>query len=178
VSKNAIVIAILLLASAARWSAGQASTTPPAPVIPAAAPNDSACSYRSCALSIAPRWDGLAVVRGVEGRRIANLHFFWPRDITDDLRGGDTTAVGTDSVTFHAQRAVTLRRAGAGFTDLGGLALAVAVSRAVRDGHVSHRDQAVAGAALGALVVSVPLQFAADGELSRAVWWHNVRFAR
>jgi len=24
--------------------------------------------------------------------------------------------------------------------------------------------------------VSVPLQFAADGALSRAVWWHNLRY--
>jgi hypothetical protein len=30
---------------------------------------------------------------------------------------------------------------------------------------------------LGALFISVPLQFAADGALSKAVWWHNVRYA-
>jgi hypothetical protein len=30
------------------------------------------------------------------------------------------------------------------------------------------------GAALG---VSVPFQFAADGYLSRAIWWYNRRFA-
>jgi hypothetical protein len=40
----------------------------------------------------------------------------------------------------------------------------------------SDRVIAVIGAA--SLGVSVPLQFAADGALSRAVWWHNVRYAR
>lgn len=169
--------ALLLLLGAAL--ASRAAGQQPAPVITAGTlPNDSACSYRSCALSIAPRWDGLAVVRGAEARRIANLHFFWPCDITGELRGADSAAAGVDSVVFHAQRAVALRRAGAGFTDLGALTLAIAIARSLRDGHVGRRDQVLAGAALGAVVVSVPLQFAADGELSRAVWWHNIRFAR
>ena len=78
----------------------------PAPVSP---PNDSATAYRSAALSIAPRWDGLAVVRGANRETVANLHFFWPRDITAELRGTDTTAVGLDSLTHHVQRAVVLR---------------------------------------------------------------------
>ena len=145
---------------------------------PAAAPNDSAMTYRSAALSIAPRWDGLAVVRGANRQRVANLHFFWPRDITSELRGTDTTAIGLDSLTRHAQRAVALRTAGAGFTDLGMLTMAVAIVRSLRDGRFATRDQQLAAAAVGALVVSVPLQFAADGELSRAVWWPTIRFAR
>jgi hypothetical protein len=118
------------------------------------------------------------VVRGTASRRVANLHFFWPRDITTALRGRDTSAFGADSAAAHAQRAVALRQVGAGFTDLGVLTIGVAILRALGSGHVSHRDQTVAAAGLGALIISVPLQFAADGELSRAVWWHNLRFAR
>jgi hypothetical protein len=114
----------------------------------------------------------------VSGQRLTTLHFFWPRDITAELRGADSTAAGADSAAAHATRAVTLRRAGAGFTDLGLLTFGVAIARSVRDGRFTERNQVLAGAALGAVVVSIPLQFAADGELSRAVWWHNVRFAR
>jgi hypothetical protein len=28
------------------------------------------------------------------------------------------------------------------------------------------------------LMLSIPLQFAADGALSRAVWWHNRRYSK
>jgi hypothetical protein len=170
----AIIVNSLVTVLSLRAGAQVALPTPAA----AAAPNDSACSYRSCALSIAPRWDGLAVVRGTAREHVANLHFFWPRDITPELRGTDTLAVGADSVVAHVERAVLLRRAGAGFTDLGAVVLGVTVIRALRDGRLATRDQVLAGAAMGALVISVPLQFGADGELSRAVWWHNVRFAR
>jgi hypothetical protein len=165
----------VLTAAAPRLVSAQQATVPAAPTTP---PNDSSITYRSAALSIAPRWDGLAVVRGANRGTVANLHFFWPRDITAELRGTDTTAIGLDSLTRHVQRAVALRRAGAGFTDLGVLTMAVAVIRSLRDGRFATRDQQLAAAAVGALVVSVPLQFAADGELSRAVWWHNLRFAR
>jgi hypothetical protein len=170
---------VLLLLIAVGRVAGSQQTTPPVPATQQAAPavhNDSACAYRSCALNIKPAWDGLAVVRPT-GQRVATLHFFWPRDITEDLRG-DSTAVGADSVVVHAERALVLRQAGAGFTDVGIVTFAVAVLRSLRDGRLSERDQILAGAGLGAIIVSVPLQFAADGELSRAVWWHNVRFAR
>jgi hypothetical protein len=170
-----LLIPLVFGAALPRALAAQ-QTAAPAPA--ATAPNDSAATYRSAALSIAPRWDGLAVVRGANRQMVANLHFFWPRDITPELRGTDTTAIGLDSLTRHAQRAVALRRAGAGFTDLGVLTMTVAVVRSLRAGRFATRDQQLAAAAVGALVVSVPLQFAADGELSRAVWWHNIRFAR
>ena len=170
-----ILSAALFAAAAPRRATAQQAgvPTPPAPL-----PNDSATTYRGAAFSIAPRWDGLAVVRGARRETVANLHFFWPRDITPQLRGSDTTAIGLDSLTRHVQRAVALRRAGAGFTDLGVVTMAVAVIRSLRDGRFATRDQQLAAAAVGALVVSVPLQFGADGELSRAVWWHNLRFAR
>ena len=169
---------VLLLITAGRLAGAQQTTTPVPPAQQAAPVtlNDSACAYRSCALNIKPAWDGLAVVRPT-GQRVATLHFFWPRDITSELRG-DSTAVGADSAVVHTERALVLRQAGAGFTDVGIVTFAVAVLRALRDGRLSERDQILAGAGLGAIVVSVPLQFAADGELSRAVWWHNVRFAR
>lgn len=154
-----------------------AQTTTPIAASPAT-PNDSACSYHACALTIAPRWDGLAVRQGTTGPTIANLHFFWPIDITAALRGADTTAVGADSAATHAWRAVNLRRVGAGFTDLGVVVATVTVLRSLAQGRFAERDQILAGAAVGAFVVSVPLQFAADGELSRAVWWHNLRFGR
>lgn len=169
----AFAISSLLIVPPLRAGAQVAVPTPAAP-----APSDSACSYRACALSIAPRWNGLAVVRGTAREHVANLNFFWPRDITPELRGSDTLAVGVDSVVAHTERAVLLRRAGAGFTDLGAVVLGVTVLRALRDGRLATRDQVLAGAAIGALAISVPLQFGADGELSRAVWWHNVRFAR
>jgi hypothetical protein len=145
---------------------------------PAGAPNDSACTYQACALTIAPRWDGLAVRQGAGGPTIAKLHFFWPIDITPALRGPDTAAVGADSAAAHAWRAVNLRRVGAGFTDLGVVVATATVIRSLAQGRFAERDQILAGAAIGAFIVSVPLQFAADGELSRAVWWHNLRFGR
>ncbi|HEY7234609.1 MAG TPA: hypothetical protein VH539_10695 [Gemmatimonadaceae bacterium] len=139
---------------------------------------DTACSYESCALSIAPAWDGLRVVRGSAGQRVANLHFFWPTPIEDALRGTDRLAVGADSSAAHARRAVQIRQVGAGFTDAGALAIAAALLRSIGSGHVSTRSQVIAGVGLGALAISVPLQFGADGELSRAVWWHNLRYVR
>ena len=153
---------------------GSASAQATATFVPA----DTSCTYASCALSIVPAWDGLRVVRGSSAQRVANLHFFWPTDIEDVLHGGDASAVGADSAATHARRALQLRQAGAGFTDAGALAIGAALLRAIGAGHASTRTQVIAGVGLGALVISVPLQFAADGELSRAVWWHNLRFAR
>jgi hypothetical protein len=145
---------------------------------PAPVHNDSACTYSTCALTIAPRWNGLHIKRGTAGPTIANLHFFWPIDITAELRGTDSTAAGADSAAAHAWRAVTLRRAGAGFTDLGAVVATVTLLRSLARGRFGEREQVLAGAAIGAFAVSVPLHFAADGELSRAVWWHNLRFGR
>ena len=139
--------------------------------------HDTACAYRECALGIAPTWNGLAVVRGTDGVRVANLYFFWPRDVTAALRG-DINQPGADSAAAQARRAVSIRRAGATLTDLGVLTLAVAAVRSIRHGKADRTDQILGGAGIGALAISVPFQFAADGALSRAVWWHNLRFAR
>jgi hypothetical protein len=128
-------------------------------------------------LSIAPAWNGLLVVRGSDAVRVANLNFFLPRDIAPALRG-DSAALGADSAQAHAARAVRLRRTAAVLTDLGAVAVVVALARAASAGRVETHDRVVGGAGLAALLVSVPLQFAADGALSRAVWWHNLRYAR
>jgi len=162
-------VAIVLLATSARLASAQDAGAPR---------SAAACSYRDCALSIAPVWNGLTVVRGGDGKRIANLDFFLPRDIAPVLRGDVAGALGADSAFAHAERAVALRRAGAVLTDLGGVAMMVAIARAASAGRASRSDRVTGGAGLAALLVSVPLQFAADGALSRAVWWHNLRYAR
>ena len=158
-------------AGAQQTTTTQQATAPKPPVV------DSSCTYATCALSIAPTWDGLAVRRGIRGPRVANLHFFWPLDITQELRGRDSTVFGADSVAAHTRRAVALRQTAAGFTDIGALTIGVAFVRALAAGRARTRDQIVAAAGVGALAISVPIHFAADGELSRAVWWHNARFA-
>ncbi|HEX8850640.1 MAG TPA: hypothetical protein VF761_14015 [Gemmatimonadaceae bacterium] len=138
----------------------------------------AACDYRACALGIVPTWNGLAVVRGSDGPRVANLNFFWPRSIESALRGPTPLLPGADSAAASARRAVGLRRIGALLTDAGLIGGVVTAARVVNRGRAGRGDQRAAGAALGALVLSVPFQFAADGALSRAVWWHNARFAR
>jgi hypothetical protein len=136
------------------------------------------CPYESCALGIAPRWNGLAIVRGASGPRVANLSFFWPHDVTAVLRGPNAGVAGAESAAREARRAVRLRRIGAALTDGGILLGAVALLRASRAGRVEGGDATIAAAGGAALALSVPFQFAADGALSRAVWWHNLRFAR
>lgn len=163
------MVAILSLAVAsiagARSAAGQA------------ADSAAGCGYRECALGIAPRWNGLALVRGVRGEPVANLGFFWPRDVSATLRGAEATAPGADAAVREARRALRLRRIGALLTDAGGVAIAVAAARAARSGGGRPTALLAGGGGL-ALVLSVPFQFAADGALSRAVWWHNQRYAR
>jgi hypothetical protein len=141
------------------------------------ASRSGACSYQECALRIAPAWNGLLVERGRSGHRVANLNFFLPRDISAVLRG-DSAALSSDSALAHAQRAVALRRAGAVLTDVGGLTVVVAMAHAASARRAARGDRVLGGAGIAALLVSVPIQFAADGALSRAVWWHNLRFAR
>ena len=136
------------------------------------------CAYIACALNIAPRWNGLAVVRGSDGPRLANLNFFWPRDITATLRGPSPLPAGADSAAAQARRAVHVRRIGAVLTDAGIAAVAIGAAGALRAGRVRTTDGVLLGIGGAALGVSVPFQFAADGALSRAVWWHNRRYAR
>jgi hypothetical protein len=136
------------------------------------------CTYSACALSIAPRWNGLAVVQGADARPLVNLNFFWPRDVSGAL--GETSAASvTDQRAWReAKRAVHLRRVGATLTDGGAILIATAATRAMVAGRVRRGDGIMAAIGAGAFGLSVPFQFAADGMLSRAVWWHNARYAR
>ena len=63
-------------------------------------------------------------------------------------------------------------------TDAGAVAIVAALAHAASAGRADRSDKVAGGAGLAALLVSVPIQFAADGALSRAVWWHNLRYAR
>jgi hypothetical protein len=163
------------LALLATFLGGTAGAQQPRATVSA---NDAPCDYRTCALAIVPTWNGLAVLRGSDGLRIANLNFFWPTDVTTALRGEDPSWSGADSAAAHARRAVTLRRVGAALTDGGVVAIGVATIGALTVRRVRRGDRLLVGAGATALLVSVPFQFAADGALSRAVWWHNVRYAR
>jgi hypothetical protein len=137
----------------------------------AAARDDTACSYRRCALGIAPTWSGLNVVRGTDGARVAGLGFFWARGLAPVF-------AGADSASHYAARAVRVRRGGALLTDAGVLLLGYAAARQIGSGRLRSGDRNAAVAGAAALAASVPLQFAADGLLSRAVWWYNARFGR
>ena len=138
----------------------------------------SPCSYRDCALAIVPTWNGLALQRGEHGPRVANLGFFWPRDVSASFRATGTASPGLESALAEARRALRIRRWAAAFTDGGVLLLGTGAAGALRSGGMRPADRALAAAGAAALGVSVPLQFAADGARSRAVWWHNLRFAR
>jgi hypothetical protein len=52
-----------------------------------------------------------------------------------------------------------------------------AVARAAANGGLNSADRALGIAGAVSFAVGVPLQFAADGALSRAVWWYNARLA-
>ena len=136
-----------------------------------------ACTYRLCALTIVPTWNGLRVVRGSSSATVANLNFFFPRDISHALQGDRRLSVGSDSVSTAAHRAVRLRRIGAVFTDLGVVGIAVAGVRAVSVGPNKRINGIIAGTGFALLGIAVPFQFAADGALSKAIWWYNWRYS-
>jgi hypothetical protein len=167
-SPAALVVVASMLAVPATYAQGSDSS-------PATA-TAPACSYAACALTIAPRWNGLAVVQGMDGRSVTTLSFFWPRDMGGAL--GGPASPSDLRAREDATGALRLRRVGAALTDGGLVLLATAAVRAVSAGHVRQSDAVIAGIGAGAFGVSVPFQFAADGMLSRAVWWHNARFAR
>lgn len=129
------------------------------------------CTYQTCALGLAPAWDGLAVVRGDSERHVATLGFFLPGDVSSVFED-DPDALDA------ARDAVQIRQIGAVLTDAGLVLAATGIARALfrRDwDKLSAALTVGGGVALGA---SVPFQFAADGQLSRAVWLYNRRFAR
>jgi hypothetical protein len=73
---------------------------------------------------------------------------------------------------------VRIRRVGATLTDGGAALVATSVVAALGAGRFRRGDALLAGAGAALIGISVPFQFEADGALSRAVWWHNSRYAR
>ncbi len=129
------------------------------------------CTYQACALGLAPAWDGLAVVRGDSEERVATLGFFLPGDVTSVFRD-DPEALDA------ARDAVRIRQIAAALTDGGIVLAATGLARALfrRDRDGLSTALILGGAA--SLGASVPFHFAADGQLSRAVWLFNRRFTR
>jgi hypothetical protein len=141
--------------------------------IPASAQSRASanCTYQSCALGLMPVWNGLEVTRGDSQHHVAVLGFFLPQDISRSF-ADDPEAMGVARDAFHMRQAAAL------LTDAGGVLVATGLARALfqRDW-----DKLSTGLALGgalSLGGGVPLQFAADGALSRAVWLFNRRFSR
>jgi hypothetical protein len=129
------------------------------------------CTYQTCALGVAPTWDGLTITRGDSSRPVAILGFFWPGDVRGPF-------IGDDDALDVATDAIRIRQAAAILTDGGLILAATGIGRALfrRDwDKLSTAMTVIGGASLG---VSVPFQFAADGQLSRAVWLFNRRYSR
>ena len=135
------------------------------------APDTAACTYVRCALGVSPAWNGLDVVRGAAGVRVARLGFFWPGDVRPAF-------AGNDSAFRYAARAVRARRLAALLTDVGGAALGVTAVRLARRPEFRGTTRGVALGGIAIFGLGVPFQFAADGQLSRAVWWKNSTVGR
>ncbi len=132
---------------------------------------DSTCTYARCALNIIPRLSGLAVVRGAGETRVGLLPFLWSHDIALVF------ARDAEARSF-ATRAIRRRRTAAAMTDIGAF---VAAAGAIGVLHDSGRRRAAFGIAFAGgtamIGASVPVHFAADADLSRAVWRYNSAFA-
>lgn len=129
---------------------------------------DSTCAFARCGYGIMPTLTALDVVQGSSERHVASLPFLWSKDVSH-LFVSDAEAVQ------HAQRAAKLRTAGA-FVSSAGIALVVTGFVTGLGAGGSPRSTALFGlAGVGVLAASVPVHFAADAELSRAVWIYNQR---
>lgn len=157
--RAAAFAALIVTVSFASTAEGQAERTP------------ANCTYESCALGLAPVWNGLAITRGISQRQIANLGFFWPEDIrpvfTDNAQALEA-----------ADEALRTRTVGAILTNAGLVLLGTGLARAGFQREFDGLSKALTFSGAASLAVSIPFQFAADGMLSRAVWWHNRRFSR
>ena len=162
--RSRLIVALLGIALSAPLGA-QASPSRLAPVTQPVA----VCTYLDCALGIAPAWNGLDVVDGATGRRVSGLGFFWPHRV-------DASFAGSDSAISYATKAFRVRRTAAAFTDVGALLLGYTAVRQLNGG-LHGTDRVIGAVGAGAFAIGVPLQFSADGLLSRAVWWHNARYS-
>lgn len=132
---------------------------------------DANCTYQTCALGLMPVWNGIEVTQGDSQRRIALLGFFVPEDISSAF-SDDPEAVDV------ARDAFRIRQIGAALTDAGIVMIATGLARSLfrKDWDGLSTGLTLAGGA--ALLGGVPVQVAADGALSRAVWLYNRRFSR
>jgi hypothetical protein len=133
--------------------------------------SDSSCAYATCALNIVPRLSALDVVKGSSEDRVGSLAFLFPRGVTAPFAGNEVAQ-------RHAQHAFSLRRVASVLTDVGAIVAISASTRAVAS--TRQRGAATTAAIAGGALVasSIPIHFAADRELSRAVWEYNRRFSR
>jgi hypothetical protein len=154
---------------ACRWIAAGAIAVIPLAVQAQSKPD---CDYARCALRIVPRLSGLDVVRGDDNEHAGSLNFLWPNGTVIRAFQGDADA------TLHGRSSVRKRRVAAALTDAGALLIGAAMFRGATVKGDSRPSVAVAGAGAAALAISVPLQFAADEQLSKAVHRFNRRFAR
>jgi hypothetical protein len=120
---------------------------------------------------VVPAWNGLDLVRGESGEHVARLGFFWTHDVAPVF-------VGEPQAVAYARKAVRTRRTAAVFTDAGAALLVAALVGGLADPDHADTYQGLAIGGAVAFGIGVPLQFTADGHLSRAVWWHNTKFAR
>ena len=129
------------------------------------------CTYESCALGLAPSWDGIAITRGISQRPIATLSYFYP---------GDIRPVFADNAQAleAAEQSLQTRTIGAIFTDAGLLLLTTGLARAGFQREFDGLSKALAITGAASIGISFPLHLAADGYLNRAIWWHNRRFSR
>jgi hypothetical protein len=128
---------------------------------------DSVCGFARCGLNIIPRLTALDVVRGENEVRVGSLAFLWPSDVSP-VFANDAIARG------FAHRATSRRRVGAMMTDVGLAFAAGGVIGMLRDGGHIRGVSSVFAISGGVLVgASIPVHFAADADLSRAVWRYN-----
>jgi hypothetical protein len=130
------------------------------------------CDYATCGLGISPRLTALDVVRGDARAPAGSLSFVWPRATLVRAFEGDVRAEP------FARRSLRTRRIGAALTDVGVLFVAAAAARLSMHPDDRRWSAGMAGLGVASLAVSVPVQFAADAQLSRAVFEFNRRYAR
>ena len=129
------------------------------------------CTYESCALGLAPAWNGLAITRGISQRQIGVLGFFWPGDIRPIFADNAAALEAADE-------ALRTRTVASILTDAGLLVLGTGLARAAFQREFDGFSKVLTITGAASVGISVPLHFAADGMLSRAVWWHNRRYSR
>src|SRR5215218_8720087 len=154
VMRRILLTLLVVLASTARLSAQSATACPVA--------GFSTCAVRAESHLLG----GVHIVRGLDAADAGRARTFGGPDLS-------TLLAGSDSATAHAQHYTrSARRSGA----LGVVAAALFVAAAVvdlRDREVTDAGVVLVGAGSAVGLASLSQHFAAQRELSRAVWWYN-----